>query len=230
MPLRIDPSKDRKLARTFLKVEPKGYRRGQAIFLRGDAARRVFLVRNGHVRLTLPEAAAGRERTVAVAGPLEIFGEEAFVRDARRPYGAWAAEDCRLAPADGDHIHRVIRSSRRSYGMFVRAGQADLLAARRRLQAHASAPTAVRLADVIVELADRFGKKGGEGIEIPHWFTHQELADLAGAHRSTVTTTLNDWLYRGVLAETSRALTVKDLRALSQLGSGHRQGFPRGKR
>jgi len=31
-------------------------------------------------------------------------------------------------------------------------------------------------------------------------FTHQVLADLAGAHRATVTTLLNDWLYRGILA------------------------------
>lgn len=230
MPLRIDPSKDRKLARTFRKIEARRYRRGQPIFLRGDAARRVFLVREGHVRLTLPEPGGGREHTVAVAGPLEIFGEEAFVSDARRPYGAWAGEDCALAAAGGNQIHRVIRSSRRSYAMFVRAGQTDLLAARRRLWAHASAPTPARLADVLLEMADRFGRKGRDGIEIPHWFTHQELADLAGAHRSTVTTTLNDWLYRGILAEASRAIVLSDLPGLSALGSGLRQGFPRGKR
>ena len=30
----------------------------------------------------------------------------------------------------------------------------------------------------------------------------QVLADLAGAHRATVTTLLNDWLYEGILAST----------------------------
>jgi hypothetical protein len=34
------------------------------------------------------------------------------------------------------------------------------------------------------------------------------LADLAGTHRATVTTLLNDWLYDGVLATTSGGCLV----------------------
>lgn len=230
MPLRIDPSKDRKLARTFRKVESRSYGRGQPIFMRGDGAQRVFLVRTGHVRLTLPEPDRGGEHTVGLAGPLEIFGEEAFVPGARRSYGAWAGEDCELAPADGDQIHHVIRSSRRSYGMFVRSGQADLLAARRRLTGHATVPTPARLADLLLELAERFGEGRGGGIRIPHWLTHRELADLAGAHRSTVTTLLNDWIYRGILDQAPRTLVVADPGGLAELGSGLHHAFPRGER
>lgn len=231
MPLRIAPSKDRKLARTFRKVESRTYSRGQRIFLRGDAARRVFLVRSGHVRLTLPEPDEARERTVALVGPLEIFGEEAFVPDARRSYGAWAGERCELAPADGDRIHHIIRSSRRSYGMFVRSGQADLLAMRRRLTGFATASTAARLADLLLELADRFGEEPtGDEIRIPHWLTHQELADLVGAHRSTVTTTLNDWIYQGILESSTRSLVVTDPPGLRSLASGIHHAFPRAER
>jgi tRNA(fMet)-specific endonuclease VapC len=40
------------------------------------------------------------------------------------------------------------------------------------------------------------------GICLTQKLTHQVLADLAGAHRATVTTLLNDWLYDGVLATT----------------------------
>ena len=44
------------------------------------------------------------------------------------------------------------------------------------------------------EVVDRLGEPDGKGMRLPHWFTHRELADLAVAHRSTVTTCLNDWI------------------------------------
>ena len=56
-----------------------------------------------------------------------------------------------------------------------------------------------RIADVLLDLAYRFGVDDGRRIRLDHWFTHQELADLAGAHRSTVTTAINDWIYDGML-------------------------------
>jgi hypothetical protein len=50
-----------------------------------------------------------------------------------------------------------------------------------------------------LDLADRCGEPAGRGIHLTQRFTHQTLADLAGAHRATVTTMLNEWLYEGVL-------------------------------
>ena len=45
-------------------------------------------------------------------------------------------------------------------------------------------------------------------MRIPHWFTHAELADLVGAHRSTVTTQLNEWIYEGLLRDESGELLI----------------------
>ena len=39
--------------------------------------------------------------------------------------------------------------------------------------------------------------------------THQVLADLAGAHRATVTTLLNDWLYDGVIVMADGFLALR---------------------
>ena len=55
------------------------------------------------------------------------------------------------------------------------------------------------LAEVILDLGDRGGERVGRGVVLPVRLTHQVLADLAGAHRATVTTLLNDWIYDGIL-------------------------------
>jgi len=83
----------------------------------------------------------------------------------------------------------------------------------------------VRAGHVCLRLGESEGEGEGEGeaVRLPHCFTHRELADLAGAHRSTVTTSLNDWIWRGVLDTRRRSLLVTrpGLAALRVEGRGH---------
>lgn len=43
---------------------------------------------------------------------------------------------------------------------------------------------------------------------LPPALTHALLGDLAGLHRSTVTTILNEWIYEGRLEQRGRCLRV----------------------
>jgi hypothetical protein len=54
-------------------------------------------------------------------------------------------------------------------------------------------------------VGDRCGEPEGRRIVFSERLTHQVLADLAGAHRATVTTLLNDWLYDGILTTTAES-------------------------
>lgn len=89
MPLRVEPVRDRKLHRLIKATSERVVRKGEVLYRRGDAGDVVLMLRQGHVALRL-RAAPGTERTVAVAGPSELFGEEAMVPGARRPYTAVA--------------------------------------------------------------------------------------------------------------------------------------------
>ena len=68
--------------------------KGRCLYVAGDPARDVFLVRTGFMRLVLPGMEpGGAERTVGVALPWEVFGDEAFTEGHRR-YGAVAGSTC----------------------------------------------------------------------------------------------------------------------------------------
>ena len=83
-------------------------------------------------------------------------------------------------------------------------GQERELYRLRHAQGGSHGPTAAqRLAEVLIEIGARAGEPAGRGIQLTERLTHQVLADLAGAHRATVTTLLNDWLYEGILGSTS---------------------------
>jgi CRP-like cAMP-binding protein len=115
----------------------------------------------------------------------------------------------------GRQVLKALRGSPKTLSVFIHA-QAEDHAHLRRLS---GASSRARIADVLLDLGRRLGEEEGRRIRIPHWFTHQELADLANVHRSTVTTTLNEWLYEGVLKEGQKALIIAKLGALRRAGS-----------
>ena len=82
MPLRLEPVRDRKLYRLVKAARERSTSRGEVLFRRGDPGGEVYVVRAGHVCVRLGGAGSD-ERTVVVAGPSELFGEEGMVPRAR---------------------------------------------------------------------------------------------------------------------------------------------------
>jgi CRP/FNR family cyclic AMP-dependent transcriptional regulator len=229
MPLRIEPVRDRKLYRLIKSAPERSTRKGEVVFAQGESAGSVFLVETGHVCLKLGRTSESA-RTVAVAGPYELFGEEGMVPGSPRPYSAVAGERGTVIPLDGPTVRAILRSSQHTLTAYLEVKERDLEVLRRAATGSPGPSARERLAGVIVDLVARLGEPDGERIRLPHWFTHKELADLAGAHRSTVTTSLNDWIWRGVLATRGRSLMVTrtGLATLRAEGEGQPSNGPRG--
>ena len=203
MPFRLSPPRDRKLFRLVKKAEPVTLVKGRALYGAGDPAKEVFLVRRGYMRLVLPAMEKGRpERTVGVALPWEIFGDEAFTEGHRR-YGAIAGSTCSVLPLPKTGVLHGLKTARRSLDAYLEGVERELHRLRHAQGGSRGPSAAQRLAEVLLDMGDRCGAPDGRQIEFSERLTHQVLADLAGAHRATVTTLLNDWLYDGILATRS---------------------------
>ncbi len=203
MPFRLHPPRDRKLFRLVKKAETVRLVKGRPLYTPGDEARDVFLVRSGFMRLVLPGMnAGGKERTVAVALPWEMFGDEAFTEGHRR-YGAIAGAMCVVHPLPKAAVLTGLKTAKSSLDAYLE-GQEQELHRLRHAQGGSHGPSAAqRLAAVIIDMGARCGEPTGRGMRLSERLTHQVLADLAGAHRATVTTLLNDWLYDGIIGTTS---------------------------
>lgn len=221
MPLRVEPVRDRKLYRLIKAAPERVVRKGEPIFGEGEPAVGVYVVRRGHVCLRLGTGERGR--TAAVAGPSELFGDEAMVPGSLRRYAAIAGERSALVALDGPTVRGVLRTSQHTLTAYVEVKECDLEVLRRAATGSPGATAVERLAGVVLDLLGRLGEPEGKGLRLPHWFTHRELADLAGAHRSTVTTCLNDWIWRGVLETRGRSLLVppQGMDALRRAARGH---------
>jgi len=73
-----------------------------------------------------------------------------------------------------------------------------------------------RIASILLKLADQFGKNSGTGVEISVKLTHQELADMVGSSRETVTIVLNEFKEDKVVSISEKHISIIDKRRLKQ--------------
>lgn len=218
MPFHLVPARDRKLFRLVKRAEVVNLVKGRPLYAAGSSAKNVFLVQTGFIRLVLPGMEEGRrERTVSVALPWELFGDEAFTEGHRR-YGAIAGSTCTVVALPTASVLGGLKTAKKSLDAYLEGVERELHRLRH-AQGGSRGPTAAqRLAEVLLDLSKRCGDPAGRSVHLSVKLTHQVLADLAGAHRATVTTLLNDWLYDGVIVMADGFLALRrphDLWALA---------------
>ena len=219
MPFKIVPGRDRKLNRLLKSGVTRNLKRGQVLYSAGDPGGEVFLVTSGLLRLTISQG-DGPERTVDLAGLMELAGEEALVPGAHRRTNARADTSSQVVVLEGKAVGHTLRTASRTFHVFLQGREEALSLARISGIPRSSGGARGRLAAVLLHLAGRFGQKEAGGARIALRLTHQVLADLSGSHRSTVTTLLNDWIYDGVLEGRGRELRILRPETLAALSHG----------
>ena len=149
MPFHLVPPRDRKLFRLVKKAQPVHLKKGRALYGPGTEAKEVYLVKEGFVRLVLPAMEQGRgARTVALALPWEIFGDEALT-DGRRRYNAVAGSTCTVVPLPTAGVLTGLKTAQKSLDAYLEGVERELH--RLRHAQHTSQFTHL----VLVQLAQR---------------------------------------------------------------------------
>jgi CRP/FNR family transcriptional regulator, cyclic AMP receptor protein len=219
MPFKMVPGRDRKLHRLVKSGVSRNLKRGQRLYSAGDPGGEVFLVTSGLLRLTTRQG-KGPERTVELAGPMELAGEEGLVPGAHRRTDARAETSTQVVVLEGREVGHTLRTASRTFHVFLQGKEDALTLARIPGMPRSSGGARRRLAAVLLHLAGRFGHKEEGGVRIAVRVTHQVLADLSGSHRSTATTLLNDWIYERVLKGRGRELWILRPETLAALSQG----------
>jgi CRP/FNR family transcriptional regulator len=186
------------------------------IFAPGSGFGLVYIVRAGCVRLfkILPD---GRSINLALLGPNTIFTQEDGFDGIASGTTAAAIVDSTLSVVHSDDLAALIAESPELAGAVV-AGMTRRLTELQMLVEHLLVrDTSVRLATTLLSLASRFGRPSADGtVTITLPLTHQNLANMIGSNRVTVTRKLQELHEEGVVRATGRnalAVNLDRLRA-----------------
>jgi CRP/FNR family transcriptional regulator len=196
----------------------KRYLRGERIFSAGDRPEFIYLLEAGHVQLSHLEE-SGSERILHIFRPGDIFGEILFSVE-RRPFDAVAVDEVRVAIMSKATFLEFERVSPTWALNFIRVLSDRLFTAELDLAALSRTWTRPRLVHLLLKLAGILGKETPQGTLITVPITHEAMANMVGASRVRVTSTLNQLEREGLLFKQGRRLVVQTeaLKALASNG------------
>jgi len=204
------------LARLSERVEMREVRRREVVYLPGDASKSIFFVCGGRVKIC-KVTRDGKSLTLGYCGPSEMFGETCLVGVGARTEMAEAVETALLAEIEGHDFERIMATH-----ASLAVGVARHVIARRhdlenKLEALVFRDVSAKLAEQLIKLADEYGVDDARGKLVAMKITHQELANLIGSTRETVSLTLSQFKRKQYIVTDGRKVILADLSGLRAL-------------
>ena len=197
-------------------VEMKEIRRRQVIYLPGDPGNAVYVVNGGRVKVS-KVTRDGKELTLAYRGPGEVFGEACLIDGSPREEMAEAMENALVTEIERDHFEKLL-STQASLGYKL----TKILAQRRRemetkIENLVFKDVNSKLAELLLRLGSEYGVDDARGTLVALKITHQEMANLIGSTRETVSLTLAQFKRKGLIQTEGRKVIIADREGLRAL-------------
>ena len=209
----ISPSEMQEMEKITRMEEVK---KRQPLYLPGDPSRNVYLLKQGRVKIA-NTAPSGKEITFEILEPGEIFGELDVLEDAPRSTSAEALDDvliCVIPRKDFDQylaMHpNVTFTLTKLIGLRLKKIQS-------RIEDLVFRDVPARLAHLLSDLSKTEGVADKQGIRLKVTLTHQEMANLIGCSRETVSTTIGQFRDDSLIRMDGRTITIVNEKGLSKL-------------
>jgi CRP/FNR family transcriptional regulator len=181
--------------------------RKSEVFDQGDTARIVYLVKTGCVRIVriTPD---GKEITVAMLGPGDIFGEETLFDGEPRTSLAICLEETLICQARADDLMSLMTRD-----PVVAINVAKILSERLDgasavIEDLAYARIPDRIMHLFTRLANDYGVPHADGTALDVRLTHADIASLVGSTRETVSLEIGNLTRDGRLRFDGRTIVI----------------------
>jgi CRP/FNR family transcriptional regulator, global nitrogen regulator len=185
------------------------YARGEIIFGEGDPDNALYFLTEGVVKLSRSYS-EGKEATLILFGPWEVFGELAFGRRAYQHARAEAVTACRLRKVPKVFVERAMKAHPSVVFKVVDLLRLELVRHREMAECLRPHKAEAKLANLLPILARRFGGEEEGRLVIRLRLTQEELAKMISSTRESVTHALADLRRRGVLAVADGRMIILD--------------------
>jgi CRP-like cAMP-binding protein len=194
-------------------VEIKEIPRRQVIYLPGDPGESVYFINGGRVKCS-KVTRDGKELTLAYRGAGQMFGELAVVDGSPREEMAEAMKNAIITEVPRELFRELLLSDANlafNFACIVGERRKQL---ETKLEHLVFRDVQAKLAALLLELGEEYGVETEEGLQIGLKITHQEMANLIGSTRETISLTLAQFKKKGLLNMDGRTVVLIDQEGL----------------
>lgn len=209
---------DEELERLIPHLTERRFKPRQVLFATGDPAERVYLILKGRVKV-FQVADNGKEIILDVVGKGDVVGDMAIVEDGERTATAQAIEETMAVSISWEDFSHLLQQSPRLGFAMMELMARRLAGMQRTFMNIVSKPVSARLADTLLARSE-------DGV-IRLGLTHQELAQIIGTSRETVTALLSRFVTLGAIAPIPDGYRIVDEDLLDDIAAGDVPVSPR---
>jgi CRP/FNR family transcriptional regulator len=182
------------------------YQKGATIFSKGDPSNALFIVKTGKVRI-LFVSEKGTETIVHILKEGAIFGE-LLLSEEERAFTAVAGTDALVTILSKGSLVELLAAIPTVSRNFIRLLSKRLAKVEMEFGDFGHTWSYNRLAKILLRLCEEHGKETPKGTMIPLRLTHEDLANLIGTTRETVTNQMIRFRRMGLVKRQDRILVV----------------------
>ena len=193
------------------------YPKGSLLYVEGETPRGVMVLCSGKVKLTT-SSSEGRTLIVRIADAGELLGSSAVLLGRTHEVSAETIEPCQVNFIRTEEFMAWIQSDAPAMMGVARQLSGDYYEAQREIRSFGLAQTTTeKLARLVLDWCNQRGEKTDKGMRLKVLLTHEEIAQMIGTTRETVTRLLTTLKARKVIEVKGSTVNVMRVDALEAM-------------
>jgi CRP/FNR family transcriptional regulator len=170
----------------------------------------------GFVKMTR-STSQGVDVTTEIFGPFQVLGMLGTIKGSGCPQSAYAVCETHFIKIPKDRFLPYYRENMVMKDQLLARTSDRLTRAHAMLTRMSTSRAEVRIAQILVILAEGYGEEEGSGVYLRVPLTRQSIAEMAGTTVETTIRIMSDWQKRGLVSTESKVVHIRDLNAFSDL-------------
>jgi len=195
------------------------YPKGSLLFVEGEMPRGIFILCSGRAKLTT-SSTEGKTLIVKIAEPGEVLGASATILGKPYEVSAETIEPAQLNFIKRDDFLKLLGSNAEACMHTAQQLSEKYHSAQREIRSLGlSQTTSEKLAKLLLDWCARGGEETSKGIRLKVLLTHEEIAQMIGTTRETVTRLLSDFKRKKIIDVKGSSVFVLEKASLETMVS-----------
>ena len=195
----------------------KKYKKDEIVFFEGEQGDYIYIIKKGKVKM-LKMNQEGDEQILNVFKKDDILAEVIVFDKENYPATAIALTDVQLFAIDSEKLSKIFLDHPQITLKVMKVMSYRLRRAQQSIRDFGLKDSKSRLASLLYHLAEKHGNKNGDNqVSISLFLTQQELANMIGTTRETVSRTLNTIEKDDIISTSRKKIVINDIDQLKKL-------------
>ena len=187
----------------------RSYKKNMLLFMEGEPGEAFYFINSGKVKI-FRTSEDGKEHIIHILGPGDVFAEVTLFSNIAYPASASVYEDAVISTIRNSDLENIIRHNSELALNIIKILTRKLLFAQNKIKELAFSDVFARTANQIIKLANSYGKSTGKGILLDINISRQELAEMIGATRETVSRAISKFKKEKSITEEKDKIVILD--------------------